>query len=70
MKKVKFKKRQKLFTNISWFWPDCRGIALISLQPFVSGPRQDISRELNNGILAYCSGLGGRCPRDEPSCIL
>ena len=38
-----------------------------SLQSFTGGPGQDVSCELNKGILAHY--LGSRVPRDEPLCI-
>ena len=43
----------KVVVNISWLWPDCAEDVLISspLQPLRGDPGQDVSCELNKGIL-------------------
>ena len=40
------------------------------LEPFTGGPGQEVSCELNKGILAEHSGMGGRVLGDGPLCIL
>ena len=44
----------------SWFQPDSGGVVFISPSPqsFTGGPGQDVSCELNKGILAYHSFSG------------
>ena len=56
----------------SWFQSDSEGDVLISsfLQPFTCGPGKGVSCELNKGILAEHSGMGGRVLGDGPLCIL